>query len=43
MRVDDARENRIRVAKELTSLSVSERSGLPRTSTYAHAVPSVTQ
>jgi hypothetical protein len=39
MRVDDARENRIRFAKELASLAVSKRSGLSRTSTDAHAEP----
>jgi hypothetical protein len=38
MRVDDPREYRIGLAKEIASLSVGERSGLPRTSTYAHAL-----
>jgi hypothetical protein len=38
MRVDDPREYRIGLAKEIASLSVGERSGLPWTSTYAHAL-----
>jgi len=38
MRVDDAREHRIGLAKERASLSVGERSGLPRTSTHAQAL-----
>src|ERR1700681_4381456 len=36
MRVDDAREHRIGLAKELASLSVGERGALLRTSTHAH-------
>lgn len=38
MGVDDGREHRIGLAKELTSLSVGEGGALPRTSTHAHAL-----
>jgi hypothetical protein len=38
MRLNDAREHRIGLAKELASFSVGERSGLPRTRTRAHAL-----
>jgi hypothetical protein len=38
MGVDDAREHRIGLAQEVASLSVGERSGLPRTGKRAHAL-----
>jgi hypothetical protein len=38
MRVDDAREHRISLAKELASPSVGERGGLPWTSTHGQTL-----